>query len=357
VKRVLIVAVVLIAAFAALWALVPLIAYSLLTAVLAPILAGVAFVANLVLPLEEKSFRIETRVVVDGVEHRATAIATCRRHYEAYGPEGVNFGRRLKISGGHAALVLPDRRRVESSAFLACSEDEFAKLPYPIAFYLVDRRGLPIRAQYTSAPRSAANPAAPFRVSIVSAGPTNESGPSRPLYLPDSLLAVPRAIEDVTNSLTSYIALPIPKEVWSSDEKLRAAYSAITEFRAVPRPPDDVLKRLVTETNAWTASGVLAHDHSRVDLPAFGAPLPIAYVAIETQATPPPRDYTGPPRSFPMPQICLAEKCVAMPDGPSARESVHSREAYFFDPAAQRLIAVRAVFAGVYDPGKATFMP
>jgi hypothetical protein len=344
----------LIAAFAALWAFVPLVAYSLLTAVLAPILAGVAFVANLILPVEEKSFRIETQITVDGTEHRATAVATCRSLYEAYGPEGVFFGRRLKVFGGHVALVLSDRRRVESSAFLACSEDEYAKLSYPVAFYLVDRRAIPIRAQYTSAPRSAANPAAPFRVSIVSSGPTNESGPGRPSYLPDDVFAVPRAIEDVSSALTSYIALAIPKEVWATNDKLRGDYSAITELRAVPKPPDDVLKRLVAETPHWPASGALAPDHSRVDLPAFGPPLPVAYVVVETRR---PRDHTGLPFQFPVPQVCLGERCVPMPMGPSDRERVHSREGYLFDPASQTLIAIRSVFAGMYDPGKATFMP
>ena len=353
-KRVLVVAVVLIAAFVALFALVPLVAYSLLAAVLAPVLSGVAFVANLVLPLDEKSFRVEARITVDGSEHRAVGIATCRRLYETHGAEGLFLSRRLKIFGGHVSLTLPDRRRVESSAFLACSEDEFAKLTYPIAFYLVDRRAIPIRAQYTSAPRSAANPAAPFRVSIVSARPTNESGPSRPSYLPDDVSAVPRVIEDINSALTSYIALAIPKEIWATDDKLRSDYSAITELRAVPKPSDDVLKRLVAETPHWPASGTLAPDHSRVDLPSFGPPLPVAYVVIETRR---PRDHSGLPFQFPVPQVCLGERCVPMPMGPSDRERVHSREGFLFDPASQTLIAVRSVYAGMYDPGKASFMP
>ena len=295
-KILLIVVLAVAALFAALWALVPLVAYSLLTAILAPVLSGVAFVANLVLPTEEKRFRIEVRITLDGTEHRPVGIATCQRLYETYGPEGVNFGRRLKISGGHVTLALPDRRRVESSAFLVCSEDEFAKVKDSIAFYLIDRRALPIRAQYTSVPRSAANPAAPFRVSIVSAGPTNEAGPGRPSYLPEDVFAVPRAIEDVASTLTSYIALPIPKEVWSTDERLRVEYGAITEFSAVRRPSDEVVARLVTQTDAWPASGVLAPDHSRVDLPAFGPPVAVGYVVIETRR---PRDTTGPPVSVP----------------------------------------------------------
>jgi len=353
VKRVLVVAVVLIAAFVALWALEPLIAYSLLAAVLAPVLSGVAFVANLILPTEEKSFRVEARITVDGSEHRAVGIATCRRLYEAHGAEGLFLTRRLKIFGGHVALTLPDRRRVESSAFLVCSDDEFAKVKDRIAFYLVDRRALPIRAQYTSVPRSAANPAAPFRVAIVSAGPTDEAqgGAS---HLPDSPFAVPHVIEDVYSSLTSYVAFAIPKEVWSTDDKLRAQYSAITELRAVPKPPDDVLKRLVTETNAWPASGTLAPDHSRVDLPAFGAPRPVEYVVIQTR---PPPGTSGAPYKYPVPQICLGERCVTMPTTPSSLESIHGRVGYLFDPVSQNLIAIRALFAGMYDPGKATFMP
>jgi hypothetical protein len=201
----------------------------------------------------------------------------------------------LKIFDGHVSLALPDGRQVQSSAFQVCSDDEFAKVKDRIAFYLVDRRSVPVRAQYTSVPRSAANPAAPFRVEIVSAGPTRESrqGPS---HLPDYLFAVPPAIEDVRNALASYVALPIPKEAWSTDEKLRAEYSAITESRAVPKPPDEVLRRLVAQTDRWPASGALARDHSRVDLPAFGPPLPVAMVVI---ATKPPPGYVGPP--FPVP--------------------------------------------------------
>jgi hypothetical protein len=83
VKRLGIVAGALIVALAALWALAPWVAAaSLLAAVLAPVLASVAFVANLVVPMEEKSFRIEARITVDGAEHRAVGIATCRRLYE-----------------------------------------------------------------------------------------------------------------------------------------------------------------------------------------------------------------------------------------------------------------------------------
>lgn len=352
-KRVLVVAVVLIAAFAALWALAPLVAYSLLAAVLAPVLSGVAFAANLILPTEEKSFRVEALITVDGREHRAVGIATCRRLYETHGAEGLFLTRRLKIFGGHVALTLPDRRRVESSAFLVCSDDEFAKVKDRIAFYLVDRRALPIRAQYTSVPRSAANPAAPFRVAIVSAGPTDEAqgGPS---HRPDSPFAVPRVIEDVYSSLTSYVAFAIPKEVWSTDDKLRAQYSAIAELRAVPKPSDDVLKRAVMETNAWPASGTLAPDHSRVDLPAFGPPRPVEYVVIQTR---PPPGYSGVPYQYPVPQICLGERCVTMPTTPSSLENIHGRVGYLFDPVSQNLIAIRSLFAGMYDPGKATFMP
>ena len=351
-KRVLVVAVVLIAAFMALWALAPLVTYSLLAAVLAPVLSGVAFVANLILPTEEKSFRVEARITVDGTEHRASGVSTCRRLYETHGAEGLFLSRRLKISGGHVSLTLPDRRRVESSAFLVCSDDEFAKVKDRIAFYLVDRRALPIRAQYTSVPRSAANPAASFRVAIVSAGPTNEAqwGTS---HLPDHLFAVPHAIDDVKNSLASYVALPIPKEIWSADEKLRAAFSAITELRAVPKPPDDVLKRMVEQTNAWPVSGTLMPDHSRVDLPSFGPPRPVEYVVIQTR---PPPGYSGPPYRYPVPQICLGERCVAMPTTPYSLENIFGREGYLFDPVSQNLIALHVTFAGIYDPGKATFM-
>jgi hypothetical protein len=344
VKRLGIVAGALIMAFAALWALAPWVAGSLLAAVLAPVLSGIAFVANLVVPIDEKNFRVETRITVDGSEHRAVGIATCRRLYETYGAEKVFLGRRLKIFDGHVSLTLPDGRQVQSSAFLVCSDDEFAKVKDRIAFYLVDRRSTPVRAQYTSVPRSAANSAAAFRVEIVAAGPTRESrqGPS---HLPDYLFAVPPAIDDVRNALASYITLPIPKEVWSTDE---------TEFRAVPKPPDEVLRRLVAQTDRWPASGTLAPDHSRVDLPAFGPPLPVDLVAV---ATKPPPGYVGPPFQFPVPQICLGETCVPLPLRPYERESIFGRQGYLFDPASQTLIAIRATFAGIYDPGKATFMP
>ena len=352
-KRILVVAVVLIAAFVALWALAPPVAYSLLAAVLAPVLSGVAFVANLVVPTNEKSFRVEARITVEGTEYRAVGISTCRTLYETYGAEGVFIGRRQKIFGGHVALTLPDRRRVESSAFLVCSEDEFAKVKDKIAFYLIDRRALPIRAQYTSVARSEANPAAPFRVAIVSAGPTNEAqwGPS---HLPGHVFAVPHAIDDVKNSLASYVALPIPKEVWAADEKLRTAFSTINELRAVPKPPNDVLKRMVEKTDAWPVSGTLMPNHSRVDLPSFGPPRPVEYVVIQTR---PPPGYSGPPYQYPVPQICLGERCVAMPTTPYSLENIFGREGYLFDPVSQNLIALYVTFAGIHDPGKATFMP
>lgn len=340
-------------AFAALWVVAPWVAGSLLAAVLAPVLSGIAFVANLVVPMDEKSFRIETRITVDGAEHRAVGIATCRRLYETYGAEKVFLGRRLKIFDGHVTLPLPDGRLVQSSAFLVCSDDEFAKAKDRVAFYLVDRRTVPLRAQYTSVPRSAANPAAPFRVEIVSAGPTRETRQGGS-YLSDYLFAVPPAIEEVKNSLASYVALPIPKEVWSTDEKLRAEYLAITELRAVPKPPDGVLRQLVAQTDRWPASGTLAPDHSRVDLPVFGPPLPVALVVV---ATKPPPGYVGPPFQFPVPQICLGETCVPLPLRPHERESIFGRHGFLFDPASQNLIAIRATFAGIYDPGKVTFMP
>lgn len=244
-KWALIIVGVLIAAFAALWAWQPWLAYALLGAIVASVLKSVASVANIVVPAEEKSFRIEALVTVDGSEHRAAGIATCRTRFETYGVEGVSFGRRLRISGGHVTVTLQDGRQVQSSAFLVCSDAEFAAVKDRIAFYLVDRRTAAARAQMTSVPRSAANPAAPFRVAIVSAGPTNESAPFGAAHLPDHLFAVPPAIGDVSNSLTSYIALPIAKEVWLSDEKLRSDYAAIAEFRAVPKPPNEVLRRLV----------------------------------------------------------------------------------------------------------------
>ena len=32
-------------------------------------------------------------------------------------------------------------------------------------------------------------------------------------------------------------------------------------------------------------------------------------------------------------------------------------EGFLFDPSSQTLIGIRATFAGIYDPGKETFMP
>jgi hypothetical protein len=46
-----------------------------------------------------------------------------------------------------------------------------------------------------------------------------------------------------------------------------------------------------------------------------------------------------------------------MPATPYELESIHARQGYLFDPVSQTLIAIRAVFAGMYDPGKASFMP
>jgi len=347
VKTVWIGAAVVVAALVALWLWEPLIVYSLLIAIWAGILSLVAAVLNLVLPAEEKSVRIEARVVLDGAEHRAAGIATCRRRYETFGLDGEKLGRRLRISGGYVTLALPDRRLVQSSAFLVCSEDEFAKDKDRdrLAFYLIDRRAIPVRAQYTSVVRSAANPAAPFRVEIVSAKSTAEQGAGGPSRLPDDI-AGPRAIEDIATALTSYVAFAIPKEVWSRNERLLGEYAAIGEFRAVPRLSNEVLAHLVTQTDAWPASGKLAPDHSRVDLPAFAAAMPIEYVAT-----------TGSQRNTPVPEICLDGKCVALPVVGSERENVHTRQGAFFDPASQRLILVRAIFAGRIDPGKAIFMP
>lgn len=353
-KRVGIAAGALLAAFAALWAIAPWVAYSLLIVALAPILSAVVVVANVVVPADEKSFRIEALVTVDGSQHRAVGIATCRRLYEIHGAEKVFLRRSLKVFGGHVGLTLPDGRQVQSSAFLVCSDEEFAKVKDRIAFYLVDRRAQPVRAEFTSVPRSAANPAASFRVEIASAGPTREAATASAGHLPDHLFATPPAFDDVKNALASYVALPIPKEVWSTDETLRAQYAAITEFRAVPKPPDGALRRLVGQTNNWPASGRLAPDHSRVDLPVFGPPLPVAYVAIRTE---PPADYEGPPFKFPVPQVCLGEQCVPMPMSPSGLENVHRREGYLFVPSSQTLIAIRTTFAGIYDPAKATFVP
>lgn len=352
-KWIRIVAIWVVAPFVALSLLAPWVAASLLAAILAPIVAGLAFVANIVTPAEQKSFRIEALVTVDGSLHRAVGIATCRRRFEAYGAENVFLARRLRMSGGHVSVALPDGRLVQSSAFLVCSDEQYASVKDRIAFYLIDRRTTPIRAQQTSLARSAANPAAPFRVEIISAGATNEAAKGV-AHLPDSVSAVPPAIDDVKYALTSYIALPIAKEVWSTDDKLRAQYSVITDFRAVPKPPEDVLRRLVSQTNGWPASGTLAPDHSRVDLPAFGPALPETYIVIETR---PPPGYSGPPFKFPVPQVCLGEKCVPMPVFGSELESIHTRQGYLFDPSSQTLIAIRAVFAGMYDPGKAAFAP
>ncbi|MEW6450849.1 MAG: hypothetical protein AB1490_09390 [Pseudomonadota bacterium] len=346
-KALLIAAGVAAALLVALWLWEPLVVYSLLIAIWAGILSFVAAVLNLVLPSEEKSVRIDAKVFLDGVEHRATGIATCRRRYEAYGVDGTKLARRLRITGGYVTLALPDRRQVQSSAFLVCSEDEFAKNTDRdrLAFYLIDRRAIPVRAQYTSVARSAANPAAPFRVEIASVKATEEQAAGGPAHLPDDI-AGPRAIEDIATALTSYVAFAIPREVWSRNERLLGEYAAIKEFRAVPNPSNEVLARLVTETNGWPASGKLAADHTRVDLPAFGPPLPIEYVAT-----------TRSQRGTPVPEICADGRCVTLPVSPTERESVYSRHGAFFDPASQRLILVRAIFAGMVDPGKAIFMP
>lgn len=346
-KTVGIVAAILIAALAALWFVAPLIVYSLVAAVWAGVLWLAAHLLNLVVPTEERNLRIEAKVFLDGAEHRAVGIATCRRRYENYGLDGEKLGRRLRITGGQVTLALPDRRLVQSSAFLVCSEDEFAKDKKRdrLAFYLVDRRAIPVRAQRTSVARSMANPAALFRVEIVSAKPTEEESVGAAAHLPTDIVG-PRAIEDISSALTSYVALAIPKEVWSKNEKLLGEYAAIKDFRAVPRPSNEVLAHLVAETGAWPASGRLAPDHSRVDLPAFGAAMPVEYVLT-----------SGSPRNTPVPDICLAGKCVPLPIFGSERENVHTRHGVFFDPASQRLILVRAVFAGMLDPGKAVFAP
>lgn len=42
---------------------------------------------------------------------------------------------------------------------------------------------------------------------------------------------------------------------------------------------------------------------------------------------------------------------------PYSLESIHAREGFLFDPASQNLIAIRAVFAGIYDPGESVFAP
>jgi hypothetical protein len=111
---------------------------------------------------------------------------------------------------------------------------------------------------------------------------------------------------------------------------------------------------MLAQTNSWPASGTLALDHSRVDLPAFGPPLPVSYVPIQTR---PPPDYKGPPFRFPVPQVCIGERCAPMPVSPYGLENIHGRKGFLFDPASQTLIAIRASFAGIYDPGKETFMP
>ena len=341
------------APFVALSLLAPWVAASLLAAILAPIVAGLAFVANIVTPSDQNSFRIEALVTVDGSLYRAVGIATCRQRYEAYGAEKIFLARRLRISGGHVSVALPDGRLVQSSAFLVCSDEQYASVKDRIAFYLIDRRPTPIRVQQTSVARSAANPAAPFCVEIVSAGATNEVAKGGVAVLPDAF-AGPPAIDDVKYALTSYIVLPIPKETWSADDKLRAQYSDITDFRAVPKPPEDVLRRLVSQTNTWPVSGTLAPDHSRVDLPAFGPALPETFIVVETR---PPPGYSGPPFKFPVPRVCLGEKCVPIPVFGTEIENIHQRRGFLFDPSSQTLIAICAVFAGVVDPGKAVFMP
>ena len=342
-----IIAVVVAAVLVALWLWEPLVVYGLFIAVWAGALSLVAGFLNLVLPADEQRVRIEAKVFLDGVEQRAAGIANCRRRFETAGLDGTRLERRLRIAGGQVMLALPDRRLVQSSAFLVCSESEFATLGDRdrIAFYLIDRRAIPVRAQYTSVARSAANPAAPFRVEIVSAKPTDEPGGGGLAHRPDDIVG-PRSIEDIATALTSYVALAVPKDVWSRNERLLSEYAGIREFRAVPHPPNEVLAHLVKETDAWPASGTLASDHTRVDLPAFGLALPIDYVAT-----------TGSLRGAPVPEVCLGDTCVALPVSPSERESVHTRRGAFFDPASQRLILVRALFAGMLDSGKAVFMP
>ena len=147
--------------------------------------------------------------------------------------------------------------------------------------------------------------------------------------------------------------LPVTLIGRSTECNLKIASSQVSRNHCrITLGEDSVFVEDLGSANGTLVDGQLITPHQPTAI-APGARLVVgpAEFVIDYVAT------TGSLRGAPAPEVCLGDTCVALPVSPSERESVHTRRGAFFDPASQRLILVRALFAGMLDSGKAVFMP
>ena len=168
---------------------------------------------------------------------------------------------------------------------------------------------VPIRAQYTSVPRSAANPAAPFRVAIISAGPTDKIRTGQAHICPTIFLPCRARSKTSTAPDKLHCARDPERGVVYRRQAARGIFSD-HRTAGVPKPPDDVLKRLVAE-HAIGRRRARSHPIIRASIcRRSGRRFPVAYVAIAARR---PRGTIGPPFQFPVPQMCLGESACRCP--------------------------------------------